>query len=76
MARRNDTEVLTDQLLRIREFHAWVLTNVLFPIVPDTIVHPLREQLRLAEHTLVAALYDNNALERVAQVSKVMDRTP
>jgi hypothetical protein len=55
---------------RVYEFRKWLDTNVLFPIVSDAIVHPMRQGLIDAEHRLVAELSDHDALDRVAAVQK------
>jgi len=59
---------------RIYEFRKWVDTNALFPIVPDAIVHPMRQGLIDAEHRLLAMLPDHDALDRVASVQKTLSR--
>jgi hypothetical protein len=59
---------------RIYEFRKWLDTNVLFPIVSDAIVHPMRQGLIDAEHRLLAVLSDHDALDRVAAVQKTLSR--
>ena len=59
---------------RIYEFRKWLDTNVLFPIVSDAIVHPMRQGLIDAEHRLLAVLSDNDALDRVTAVQKAFSR--
>jgi hypothetical protein len=59
---------------RIYEFRKWVDTNALFPIVPDAIVHPMRQGLIDAEHRLVAMLSDYDAVDSVAAVQKTLSR--
>lgn len=65
-------EALIESLYRVSEFRRWVQTNVLFPVVPDTIVHPILQHLRNAEHELVKQLYDNDALDKVAAIQKTL----
>lgn len=64
-------EKALENLFRVVEFRHWVQSNALFPIVPDSVVHPMVQQLKLAEHTLLTMLYDYDALERVAKMQKV-----
>jgi hypothetical protein len=55
-----------DELLfRLTEFRIWVQTNVLFPTIPDSIVHPILENLRKAEHILIAELYDRQEFRKI-----------
>jgi hypothetical protein len=69
-------EVAAESLFRVMEFHRWVRTNVLFPTVPDSIVHPLMKCLQDTEHKLVTMLHDYGELERVTAIQKalVVDR--
>ena len=67
---RTSTEHATECLYRINEFRLWVQSNVLFPIVPDSIVHPLRDQLLQAEHRLVTVLYDAEQLDSINALLK------
>jgi hypothetical protein len=72
----NRTDEAAEHLYRLSEFRKWVESNVLFPTVPDVIVHPLRQHLLEAEHRLVNFLYDRGEFERVAQVHKALLTTP
>jgi hypothetical protein len=67
-------ERAVESLYRVLEFRRWVQSNVLFPTVPDTVVHPLLDHLREAEHRLLAALYDRDALDRVAAINRTLAR--
>jgi hypothetical protein len=67
---RTSTEHAAECLYRINEFRLWVQSNVLFPLVPDSIVAPLRVQLLAAEHVLVGILYDAEQLDAVTAVLK------
>jgi hypothetical protein len=63
---------ISESLFRIYEFHRWVSTNILFPTVPDSIVHPLLKNLMDAEHLLVNKLYDLGEIDRVAAIQKTL----
>ena len=63
-------EQLVERVYRLAEFRKWVESNVLFPHVPDSIVHPLVDQLRAAENALVVQLYNEGEIERVAAIHK------
>lgn len=67
---RTSTEHAAECLYRINEFRLWVQSNVLFPLVPDAIVAPLRAQLLTAEHTLVNILYDAEQLDGINALLK------
>lgn len=75
--REGVAEALAEQVYRIAEFRKYVESNVLFPTVPDTIVHPLRDFLRKAENALVVELYNNGEFERIAAIHKgLLAKTP
>lgn len=65
-------ENMSEHLFRVSEFRRWVQSNVLFPTVPDSIVHPLLTQLLAVEHMLVKELYDYEALEKVTTMQKTL----
>ena len=67
-------EQIAENLYRVREFHEWVRSNTMFPTVPDSIVNPLKDQLRLAEHALLTALYDQDAIQHATAIQKAMLR--
>ena len=73
---RTSTEHAAECLYRINEFRLWVQSNVLFPLVPDAVVSPLRAQLLTAEHALVAMLYDAEQLDAVTAVLKATAGPP
>lgn len=57
-----------DCLHRVHEFRMWIETNAMFPLIPDRIVRPLRNELCEIEKQLVAILYERNAIDRVAPI--------
>jgi hypothetical protein len=59
---------------RLAEFRKWIESNVLFPVVPDSIVKPLRAQLIDAENALVVQLYSEGEFERIAAIHKSLLR--
>lgn len=65
-------ENMSEYLYRVAEFRRWVQSNVLFPTVPDSIVHPLLAQLLAVEHVLVKELYDYEALDKVNVMQKTL----
>lgn len=65
-------EMMSENLYRVSEFRRWVQSNVLFPIVSDSVVHPLLSQLKEVEHELVKFLYDNNSLAKVTAMQKTL----
>jgi hypothetical protein len=67
---------IVEHLYRLIEFRQWVQSNVLFPSVPDSIVHPLRERLLEAERALVLVLYEQGQSERVAALQKGLLKVP
>lgn len=71
-----DVDTIADCLYRVQDFHRWVDTNILFPLVPDGIVHPLIEQLRKAEHLLIAALYDLRAIDKAVVIDTILKPPP
>lgn len=68
-------EAWTEQLMRLRDFHKWLDSNVLFPTVPDSIVNPIRSHVIDAEHILVNKLYDYGDIDRVVIVDKTLTAT-
>lgn len=68
-----DMDLQAESLYRIVDFRNWLDSNVLFPIVPDSVVHPLREHLLKAEHLLVNLLYDNRAIDKAAKIHEVLE---
>jgi len=60
-----DAEEIAVLLHTVREFRAWIDSNVLFPVVPDRERDPLRISLKQVERTLVGALYDLDALDKL-----------
>lgn len=69
-------EDLAENLYRAVEFRYWVQTNVLFPEVGDSIVHPLRDRLVEAENALVLALHRMGEVERVTAIMKRLKPAP
>lgn len=69
-------EDLAENLYRVVEFRYLVQTNVLFPEVGDSIVHPLRDRLVEAENALVLALHRMGEVERVAAIMKRLKPAP
>lgn len=71
---RGDPDDLAELLHRVSDFHSWVRTNRMFPTVPDALVHPLRDQLRLIENILVGGLYQWGEIERAAAIERTLER--
>ena len=68
---REERHDYAEQLYRITEFHNWVRTNLLWPHIPDSIVNPLRDQLRAAEKILIGELYTSNQLDKLVALHKM-----
>jgi len=60
-----DADAIAALLHRVEEFYDWIGSNVLFPVVPDSERAPLVTSLARIKHTLVAALYELDALDKV-----------
>ena len=63
-----DADEVAVLLHTIKEFHDWIRTNVLFPVVPDTERDALVVSLKRVEHVLVDVLYDLDALDKVKRM--------
>jgi hypothetical protein len=71
MIEKADRYDYVDHLHRITQFRRWIDSNILFPIIPDIIVKPLREQLCKAEKILVGELYTRDELDKITAIQKV-----
>jgi hypothetical protein len=60
-----DPDAIAALLHRVEEFHDWIGSNVLFPVVPDAERDALVLSLGRIKRALVGALYDLDALDKV-----------